>query len=211
MAKVKQTQEEIMQHLRDNMSFLEASSASFDAGFFGEAKRLATTIRVLVHDTDRSQSLLKILNIKDRMGYLKTSHDYDPTNLLSHHGLVGHFFSNTGVSYKAFLGDGPPIRPTTYINFHDWWNEIVIVDSLKATFSRRDLILALSNKDGGGAHVDPSIDEDYAHLTRGNSVGWMVSDNEGSKPLLDIELHSRQIAYELSTSIKRHLAQQATS
>jgi len=208
MAKVKQTKAELMQHLRDNISFLEASSASFDSGLFGEAKRLATTIRVLLHDTERSHSLLQLLKIKLNMGYLKTSYDYDPKNLASHHGLVGHSISNNGATYKAFLGDGPPSRPSKYVFFQEWWNEIVIVDSLNAKFSRRSLILALTNKDGG-AHVDPNLDEDYAQLTRGNSVGWIVTDGTNEKPLLDIELHStRQIAYELLTSLKRHLEKQ---
>lgn len=204
MAKSQQTKAELLAHLRDSVGFLEASSTAFDAGFFGEAKRLATTIRVLVHDTDKSKSLLGLLKSKTDMGYLNTSYPFDPKNLLSYHGLVGLRIEDGGSRYWAPLGDAPG-RPAKYVFFPDWWNQVVIVDSLKARFTRRDLVLTLANKDGG-AHVDPNLDEGYAHLTRSNSVGWFASDGTTQKPMQDIELHStRQIAHELVTSIKRHL------
>jgi hypothetical protein len=38
-------------YLREQVEFLRASAASYDAGFEGEARRLALTVRVLVHDT----------------------------------------------------------------------------------------------------------------------------------------------------------------
>lgn len=205
MAKTEQTKAELLEHLRDSVGFLDASSASFDAGFFGEAKRLATTIRVLVHDTDKSKSLLSLLKMKTAMGYLNTTHPYDPKNLVSYHGLVGLRIENGNSRYWAPLGEGAPGRSGKYVFFPDWWNQVVIVDSLKAKFTRRELVLALANKDGG-AHVDSHLDESYAELTRKNSVGWMISDGTNQKPMLDVELHSvRQIAYELRNSIRRHL------
>lgn len=205
MAKAQQSKEELLSHLRDSIGFLEGSSASFDAGFVGEAKRLATTIRVLIHDTNNSKSLLGLLKFKTEMAYLNTTHAFRPNNLVSYHGLVGLSMQDGKATYWAPLGDGSPGRSSKYIFFPDWWNQVVIVDSRKAKFTRRDLIMALANKDGG-AHVDPDLDEDYAHLTRNNSAGWIISDGTTEKPMLDIELHStRQIAYELLTSIKRYL------
>jgi len=59
-----QSQEELQQHLRDTIQALELSSRAFDEGFEGEAKRLAAAIRVLVHDTDSSKSLLGQLGQK---------------------------------------------------------------------------------------------------------------------------------------------------
>jgi hypothetical protein len=204
MAKSQQSKAELLGHLRDSLGFLEASSSSFDAGFVGEAKRLATTIRVLVHDTDKSKSLLGLLKIKTDLGYLNTSHPYDPKNLVSYHGLVGLRIENGNSRYWAPMGEGAPGRSGKYVFFPDWWNQVVIVDSRKAKFSRRELVLALANKDGG-AHVDPHLDENYAELTRNNSVGWTVSDGATQKPMQDVELHSvRQIAYELHLSIKRY-------
>lgn len=205
MAKIAQTADELQKHLQDNIGFLKASCASFDTGFLGEAKRLATTIRVLLHDTTNSKSLLGLLGIKNSLKYVNTANRYDPSNLLAHHGLVGMRIGTGVSSYWAPLGDGPPPcynrQPCT---FDEWWNEPVVVDKRGGVFSRSDLVLFLANKDGG-AHVDPQLDKAYAELTRNNSIGWMVSNGTDARPLSDIELHSvRQIAYEFIQSLKAH-------
>ena len=192
--------------MREHLGFLQASSASFDAGFIGEAKRLALTIRVLLHDTNNSKSLLELLGYKTSMGFLDTALNVNPKNLMSHHGLVGLKIGNGEGSYYARLGEHIPGSPNKYVFFQNWWNKVVIVDSKKAQFSRRELILALANKDGGG-HVDATLDEKYANLSRNNSVGWIFSNGLSETPFEGIELFSvRQIAFEVSTSIDRQLA-----
>ena len=205
MTKVKQTTDELNRHLRDNIGFLEASCASFDAGFLGEAKRLATTIRVLLHDTQNSKSLLGLLGIKRQINYINTAIPHNPQNLLVHHGLIGFRIGPGGPSYWAPLGGGPPTRYNKPpCDFDTWWNEAVIIDKSGGNFTRRELVLSLANKDGG-AHVDPQLDTKYAALTRNNSLGWMASDGVNQRPLSDVELHSvRQIAYELLRSLRNH-------
>ncbi len=51
MARHRQTDPELMQHLYEQMGFLRRSAEGYDAGDFSEAKRLATTLRLLLHDT----------------------------------------------------------------------------------------------------------------------------------------------------------------
>ncbi|MDO8282591.1 MAG: hypothetical protein Q7U10_08235 [Thermodesulfovibrionia bacterium] len=205
MTKTPQTIDELQKHLRDNVGFLEASCASFDSGFLGEAKRLATTIRVLLHDTNKSQSLLGLLGMKNSLKYINTANQHDPNNLFAHHGLLGMRFGSGGPSYWAPLGDGPPSRYNRQTcTFDEWWNENVIIDKRGGVFSRRNLVLSLANMDGG-AHVDPLLDKAYSELTRSDSVGWMISDGTEARPLSDIELHSvRQIAYELMQSLNAY-------
>ncbi len=200
--KIAQTNDELMRHLHDSIRFLMTSCAAFDSGFLGESKRLATTVRVLLHDTPNSKSLLGLLNLKSNLKYITTATRYDPQNLLTYHGLVGFRFGPQGVTYWAPLGDGPPTRYNRPpCNFDAWWNEAVIIDKIGGKFTRRDLILALANKEGG-AHVDPELDASYADITRNNSLGWNISDGTTSQPLSDVELHSvRQIAYELLQSL----------
>ena len=69
------------------------------------------------------------------------------------------------------------------------------------TYSRRDLVLYLANKEGG-AHVDPSISAHYERLkTQGSGV---FSFKEGEKPTpMTKEEHVclRQIAHELLESL----------
>jgi hypothetical protein len=122
---------------------------------------------------------------------------------MSHHGLVGLRIGGGNGSFYAPLQDGSPSRPCKYAKFPDWWNQIVIVDSKKSKFNRRDLVLALANKDGG-AHVDPELDQAYADLTRNNSIGWVFSDGKEERPMGDVELFSvRQIAFEIIESAER--------
>jgi hypothetical protein len=73
----------------------------------------------------------------------------------------------------------------------------------KSKFNRRELVLALENKDGG-AHIDPELDQTYADLTRNNSVGWVFSNGTDERPMAGVELYSvRQIAFEIIKSIEQ--------
>jgi hypothetical protein len=205
MTKYIQTQEELLGHLKDQVAFMKQSAASYDNGFEDEAKRLAVIIRVLVHDTSNSRSLLTLLNRKNIKLY-DSSIPYHPENLLSHNGLVMIKMStNEGASYVAPLDDGPPIRSRTKkIPFNMWWeNMFVIKDKNGETFTRKDLVLNTANKDGG-AHIDPSLDEAYANLSRFNSIGWKVfrNDIEDSFRNSPVSASVRQIAHEVLKTLK---------
>jgi hypothetical protein len=85
--------------------------------------------------------------------------------------------------------------------FQEWWNEIVFVDDQKQKMSRRDLVLALANQDGG-AHVDPKLNETYARLSRHNSMGWTNSDGTTATAIPSAERAAmRQIAHELLATL----------
>lgn len=64
MAKRQRGLHELEELFAEQIQFLEASAMAFDQGFEGEAKRLAVTVRVLLHDTDRSHALLGQINKK---------------------------------------------------------------------------------------------------------------------------------------------------
>ncbi|GEA16290.1 hypothetical protein E308F_25340 [Moorella sp. E308F] len=199
---VSQTLDDLYAHLKDQIIFLQNSCKSYDEGFKGEAKRLAVVIRVLVHDTNRSKSLLTQLNCKNTIFY-DTAYDYNPKNLISHMGLIGIKMGPKGVEYWAPLDDGPPGRPRVWVPFDLWWNKIVFKND-SYEFSRKDVILAVANKDGG-AHVDPTLHEAYAKLSRNNLLGWMYVENGVERgPILNPELAAiRQIAYEVIKTLQR--------
>ena len=79
----------------------------------------------------------------------------------------------------------------------------MIRDKNGETFARKELVLALANKDGG-AHVDPQLDERYASLSRLNSLGWQVQTGDIRLPPDNsvVAANVRQIAYELLTSLE---------
>jgi len=64
-----QPQHELLAHLKEQITFMRQSAISYDNGFEGEGKRLAVVIRVLVHDTSQSTSLLTLLGRKSQMPF----------------------------------------------------------------------------------------------------------------------------------------------
>lgn len=205
----KQSQDDLRQHLREQLEFLRASGEAFDAGRQAEAKRLATHIRILVHDTSKSVSLLQQLVQKERLRYVDTSHPPEPPGQIRiDAGLatVEMSFGPEGTTrYRAPLGDRerqPPKR------FEMWWTITVLKDMKGNGFSRRDLVLALAHLDGG-AHVDPELEAAYSELSRSNSIGFTFFDGGGNLLLVESPAlaNVRQIAWELQTTIEEQLAE----
>lgn len=196
MSKQPQTNDDLRGHLRDHLAFLQASAASFDNGFEAEAKRMAVSVRVLVHDTDKSHALLTQLNLINQE-FVDSALPYDSRSIVAHAGLVVLASGGTKRGYVAHLGGTTERR----LPFEEWWSAPIFVDDQKATISRRGLVLAMANQDGG-AHVDPALDETYARLSRGNSMGWMFGNETNTSPVRDVELVSmRQLTHEVLTTL----------
>lgn len=72
------------------------------------------------------------------------------------------------------------------------------------TWSRKGLVLALANQDGG-AHVDIALDEDYHHLSRLNLFAVHYVDDRGISEAVGNPAAAavRQITYELLDSFDR--------
>jgi hypothetical protein len=200
---VAQSRLELEQHLRDQFDFLRSSASLFDAGHTAEAKRLAVSVRLLVHDTRVSSSLLGQLGLKSILFY-DTASDHNPMNLITHSGLASLAVSPQGARYQAML-DHSPRGPGIAVGFHQWWAKTVIVDVDRNVLTRRDLVLAVSNQDGG-AHVDPDLAPTYAKLSRANSLAWAFRGPDGAVPLDNpVPASIRQIAHELTKTLEPHL------
>ena len=192
----RQSQEELQQHLRDTVQALRLSADALDKGYEGEAKRLAASIRVLVHDTSRSKSLLGQLGQK-AIPFYDTSLPYNPKNILPYVGLTAMNITPQGAAYVALLDNSPPDSPSHWAVFDEWWNRVIFIDKDGSETSRRDLIRAVADKDGG-VHVDPALDEKYANLSRRNSLAWRFKGPRGDVPLGGPEKAAvRQIAHEV--------------
>ena len=212
----RQSLEELSNHLQEQTDFLRSSGDAFDRGDLAEAKRLATQIRVLVHDTGRSTSLLEEWSVKNQVRYFDTSRPIDPANLVATQNLVMVRMSSPGTSKYIAAKEGGPVDRLRLASFDEWWTEPIVKDDQHNLFSRKDLVLALAHKEGG-AHVDPELPAAYAALSRSNSLGWIVSENalsiggapgpeshaiEGNPVLFMV----RQIAHELEYTIRFSLA-----
>ncbi len=192
----KQSTSELQTHLQEHLEFLRSSADAFDSGFEGEAKRIAVSIRVLVHDTQQSASLLGQLNRKSGQ-FFNSALPVVAGNKGTYSGLVVmSMVPGVGAKYVAFLDEGPT-GAANYVPFDSWWHGVVFVDSKGNGLSRKDLVLAVANKDGG-AHVDKSLDRAYAELSRNNSLGWVYTDGTTSQALDAPEKAAlRQICHEI--------------
>lgn len=200
MPSIPQSQAQLNTLFNEELEFLELSADSFDNGFKAEAKRMAVTARVLLHDTKNSTSLLTLLN-KKTIDFVDSAKPYDDKFEFAHAGLVLQHIGKDKVTTIPSLDCE---LTTRIIKFDDWWNGVVLTDDNKNEFSRKDIVTTLANKDGG-AHVDPTLDKKYVDLKEGESIGWRISDNVVGKdaPLTDqVTVSMRQITHELLKTLK---------
>lgn len=194
--------EELWGLLREQKEFLERSADAFDRGYEAEAKRLATTLRLLVHDTNSSVSLLTQLGLKDQITYADTAPRFDPANLLPTNGLTMMRVENTPtaqqVTWVAPLNNLSPSRQQPDAPFDLWWEATVTKGADGVEWNRRRMVVDLANQDGG-AHVDPTLTRRYERMLRGNIMGWAVVTSDGAQPMdgTPILASVRQIAYEM--------------
>lgn len=200
VTRVIQSRGELEGHLEEQLRFLEASATSFDSGFEGEAKRLALAIRVLVHETKVSHSLLGQLGLLNAR-FCDSALENHPKNAGTYMGLVFMEFGGSRVRYVAMLDDVPP-GEIAWVDFNAWWERTVFIDKDHRALTRRDLVLAVANQDGGG-HVDPALDEVYANLSRHNSMAWFAHEGVTQRPMEGPELAAvRQIAHEVLKTLR---------
>jgi len=215
----------------EQVAFLESSSKAYDGGNESEAKRLAVTLRILVHDTRHAMSLLNHLGVKDRLPFVDTSSPDTPP------GAIVFFNGGLCNIRKTLGGDGdtrfvpvldldPERNSQPRQCFEDWWETPVLSDQEGNSFTRKNFVRAVADQDGG-AHIDAQLEAAYAALTRGNSMriatdrersedGWetVVSGTVGGNPMQmepptsgepignSIALASiRQIAHEMMLSL----------
>ncbi|MBW2021037.1 MAG: hypothetical protein JRI65_13755 [Deltaproteobacteria bacterium] len=183
------------EHLKKQLGFLERSCQSYDAGFTDEAIRIATVIRVLIHQTGASTSLLKHLNATT-INLLSTT--FEPSEQTVSFVGLGMMRVGGGKSeYFPQLGEGPI---NEFIPVSKWWNQVVMVLDDKHRITRKNIVLAAANKDGG-AHVDKKLTAEYIALATAGAVGTFVYETQGQREEAPIEnahlVSLRQMGYEL--------------
>lgn len=176
MAKYKLNSQELLEHWDDQLSFIQSSIQQFDKGIENEARRIATSLRVMFHETSRSHSLIKQTGLKHNFLLWSSGGLYTPSNLLSSWVLLELEVNESGLYYKPLSTNN--IR-TFFLGYEDWWNEIIF-DDKKNVFTRKDIVRYVANQDGG-AHVDMKLDEKYAELVKHNSLGWTDGDGNPVK------------------------------
>lgn len=215
MPAYRKTLTELQQELIEQLQALRDSATAYDAGKLWEAKRLAATAYILLHDSGQ-KSLLNRLNLRRSIQFVSTVKPPQVGSPLPLAMIEGNAFTGS-VTYAPFLEQQSTHRRD--LKFSSWYHEPVFVLDSGKELSRKNLIYALRNQMGGG-HVDGVVtDEAVNWLKAGPHVmsasPWL--DQHGN-PAVDVPFatnhHSgpipnghwatmRQIAWELDFSFAR--------
>lgn len=191
------------------MMLMNVLCKCYDDGNDIVALSIATATRVLVHDTEKSTSLLRHLGSKS-VKFLSTNSVRDPTEHV-HLGLVRRI--NVGVNdgqggeakYWPLCDERyfhSPREHFAMVAFDDWWGEHIF-ENRRSFLTRKDLVLAIANKDGG-AHFDTEVEVRYddfrKHWSGGSSLVGRRSGVKRGYDNIPIYPAIRQIAYEILNS-----------
>lgn len=125
-----------------------------------EAVRIATAVRVIVHQTKNGKSILTHFG-SPNPDMLSTAMPMGPNVV----------FGESGLTMMSVGPQGMTIEPTLdritkrVVPFQDWWQERVFTLN-GVSLTRKDLVLTAADKDGG-AHVDADLPANYEMLANG--------------------------------------------
>jgi hypothetical protein len=215
---VPRSPDEIIRAYEAQGRFLAASCQAYDAGEKYEALRLATSVYTLVHDAGKQHSLLSQLGVKQEIIWISTAR---PPDLPGDRGIFRSLRYTPLIQYeryrdrKRYANKIPEFLPLStflairgerpvprQLPFEEWWeSDIIFLDEEEhAVLSRKKLVMALRNQEGG-SHYDPEvINPNYLPLRK---KIWMLTPNYGFGWSLGLELATmRQIAEELLMSLQ---------
>jgi hypothetical protein len=133
----------LVQQLKRQLVFLQNSVAAYDVGCVEESIRIGVVIRVLCHDACY-QSLLKQMGLKDSIQLVTTAREM-PADLLKTLDfaelLAGAMIGNV-LNYDPVPDEAPTISCI------GWWTQTIFFRN-GVMYSRKDLVLSATNKDGG--------------------------------------------------------------
>lgn len=160
----------IKEQLKKQIKFLQTSCSGFDMGDWDEAIRIATCIRVLLHDTKNSTSILKQLNAKNINLFSTRAVDTKSSSKLGMQFCCGFAMGIIQVGPGTHSSYGPDLsdyvsNSSILLPFEEWWDQQVVWPiSPEYQLTRKCIILTASDKDGG-AHVDEKLPEKYQKLS----------------------------------------------
>jgi len=187
MSKHNKTINELESKLHEGIRYIrkllqDVSNISFSDSMRTEiACSIATKMRVLLVDTKMCKSLLNQLGIKDKILFPIEPKTNDlASNLVFSSLLVGLRVSTKGEFYC--IPQLPSFDLRLSGTFQTWFDEIVI-DTKGNDFSlvsRSNVIRILSDNEGG-AHEDPSYNNDYYNVVFNNGfrIVWENGEEKG--------------------------------
>lgn len=184
--------QDFLDDLNEQVQLISDYCTFLDQGKIHYSKPLATAIRVLVHQTGSSTSLLKHLDVLENMNFLSTSKKYETDDEIIF--LMTLITAAEKVKIKRnkivkrefiFVPNlNSNIHKPSRLNYKDWYeNEKVLIsneihddglihlytpESERLIASRKSVINFFANKDGG-AHVDIKSEKSLYRLSKNMS------------------------------------------
>jgi hypothetical protein len=160
-----------VEDLKIQTDFLKASCEAFDGGNETEGIRIAQTLRILLHNTNRSTSLFSRLKIRHLFstapkGIIAPGDSKvfglvgftSKLSLTSLEGLCEPLFKlnerNLGTQ-NSYKNKNVPIK--------EWWENEIVFYWPDLLMTRKKLVTITANKEGG-AHVDDIVDPEFESL-----------------------------------------------
>lgn len=197
--------DELQEAFEVQKSALASSCKAYDEGEKWEALRLATTIYILMRDGGKkNRSILTQMGMKNSMEFaVPISHAAHPRNQAVYTPLVMLRLGGGDAGFMPRLSEFPSGR--RMLKFNEWWDRDLVFRSggNQHRMTRKKLVFALRNLDGGSHYDEEILDPNYIEMTHGKS--WMSVSPDGTKrPVRQLELASmRQIAWEVQDSLER--------
>jgi hypothetical protein len=184
------------------LNFVISSCRLYDEGRYEEALRIAVAARVLFHNTHTSKAIIGghypavgMKLVSTTMFKPGTVTDSNFLGFIELHPSIGGF--------QPCLDDG---KRKEQIPWQQWWSvePILALIETKEPITRRQLVLACANKDGG-AHVDEIKPREYERLEEGLGIEVIVRFRGRTEPE-QVKLRNanvaalRQIGHEILAS-----------
>ena len=182
------TEGELREALSEQIKALKSSCKAYDKGETWEAKRLATSIYILVHDGGRnSRSLLGQLGLKENTSFISSIYDDEQPDWLPRgYGKPMSFGlspmlgfkilpANSGVEHDPMLGREADKYEN--LSFKKWYRQNVLNEASPLRLTRKNIIHVMRSQDGG-AHVDSRI-EDATYLQAEKYGDGITTFNKG--------------------------------
>lgn len=175
--RIDQSRAELKDALKEQVSLLVAFCERYDAGDHFFAKSMATALRVCLHHQGRSNALLHQLGLRSGRFYTaapKPNLRRVPVGC----GLVAMSFTPERQGhYVPLLGY---LGHVERLSFSEWWGGVVLRAPTGEIMSRRDIVTAVADMDGG-AHVDARLNRTYAAFRTGSLLGMRATNIEDGK------------------------------
>lgn len=220
MADYKKNLPELKSEFHRQLKILNSHCLNFDKGDVDYALEIATKIRLLLHDTRRSSSLLAQIYESSSVCFFSETPFLSSQYPYTQEEVSNTKFTRTGlVFYKArienhsqslFYAESHPhlgqAKNTMWTDFNTWWEkDIMLIVASNIPYTRKMIITYVSNK-LGGAHIDPKIDTHIQNLLENLSPSVKVQcetqvlNTNTNTLLLSI---IRQIAFEFLTTVMK--------